>query len=75
MRVRLRTDYPVDSFPPQARVVLVALKRYGMILADNGTDWVVTGTPDPRWSNEQLLTLNRVKGSDFQVVDTRSLRP
>jgi hypothetical protein len=56
-------------------VVLVALQRYGMILADKGTDWVVTGTPDPRWSNEQLLTLNRVRGSDFQVVDTRSLRP
>ena len=52
-----------------------SLQRYGMILADNGTDWVVTGTPDPRWNNEQLLTLNRVKGSDFQVVDTRSLRP
>lgn len=75
MRVRLRADYPVDSFPPQARVILVALQRYGMILADNGTDWIVTGTPDPRWNNEQLLTLNRVKGSDFQVVDTRSLRP
>jgi hypothetical protein len=57
MRVPLRADYPVDSFPPQARVVLV------------------DRTPDPRWSNEQLLTLKRVKGSDFQVVDTRSLRP
>jgi hypothetical protein len=45
MRVRLRADYPVDSFPPQARVVLVALQHYGMILADNGTDWIVTGTP------------------------------
>jgi hypothetical protein len=48
MRARLRADYPVGSFPPQARVVFVALQRYGMILADNGTDWVVTGNPDPR---------------------------
>jgi hypothetical protein len=75
LRVRLRADYPLDGFPPQARVVLVALKRYGMIVADNGTNWVITGAPDPRWSNQQLDTLNQVKGSDFEVVNTNSLRP
>ena len=75
LRLRLRADYPVGGFPRQARVVLVALKRYGMIVADNGSNWVVTGAPDPRWSNEQLDTLHRVKGSAFDVVDTSSLRP
>jgi len=54
--------------------VLVALKRYGMIVADNGSSWYVSGAPDPRWSNDQLHTLGRIEGSDFEVVDTRGLR-
>jgi hypothetical protein len=75
LRVRLKASYPIGGFPRQARIVLTALKRYGMIVADNGTSWYITGTPDPRWSNEQLHTLERVPGSAFEVVDTRSLRP
>jgi hypothetical protein len=75
LRVRLRASFDVSSFPRQARIVLVALKRYGMILADNGSDWYVSGAPSPGWSNDQLHTLGRVKGSDFEVVDTSSLRP
>ena len=75
LRLRLRADYPTRGFPRQARIVLEALKRYGMIVADNGSSWYITGAPDPRWSNEQLRALGRVKGSDFEVVDTRSLRP
>jgi hypothetical protein len=75
VRVRLRANYNTSSFPPQARVVLEALKRYGMIVADNGTDWYISGAPDSRWSNDDLHSLGRVKGSDFQVVDTSSLRP
>ncbi len=75
LRVRLRADFDTSGFPPQARVVLQALKRYGMIVADNGTSWYVSGAPDPRWSNDDLHTLSRVKGSDFEVVDTSSLRP
>jgi hypothetical protein len=75
LRVRLRKNFDVSGFPPQARVVLVALKRYGMILADNGSNWFVSGEPNARWSNKQLRTLDRVKGADFQVVDARSLRP
>jgi hypothetical protein len=74
LRVRLRGDFPTAGFPPQARVVLEALKRYGMILADNGTSWFVTGAPDPRWDNDDLRALARVQGSDFEVVDTSSLR-
>jgi hypothetical protein len=74
LRLRLRANFPVRSFPRQARVVLVALKRYGMIVADNGSSWFISGAPDPRWDNDQLHTLHRVKGSDFVVVDTRRLR-
>jgi hypothetical protein len=75
LRVRLKASFDVSRFPRQARVVLVALKRYGMIVADNGSSWYVTGAPDRRWSNDDLHTLDRVKGSDFEVVDARSLRP
>jgi hypothetical protein len=75
MRFRLRSNFPIGSFPYQARVVLRALKRYGMIVADNGSSWYISGAPDERWSNDQLHTLHRVKGSDFRVVDTSKLRP
>jgi hypothetical protein len=75
LRVRLKASFDTSSFPRQARVVLEALKRYGMILADNGSPWFVSGAPDGRWSNEQLHTLGRVTGADFEAVDTSSLRP
>jgi hypothetical protein len=71
LRLRLKADFDVSSYPRQARIVLVALKRYGMLVADNGTSWYITGAPDPRWSNDQLHTLGRVKGSDFEVVQGR----
>ena len=74
LRLRLRKDYPVAGFPPQAQIVLRALKRYGMIVADNGSSWYVSGAPDPGWDNDDLHTLGRVKGSDFRVVDTSTLR-
>ena len=75
LRLRLRKNFPVASYPPQARVVLRALKRYGMIVADNGSSWYISGAPDPGWDNDQLHTLHRVKGSDFRVVNTSKLRP
>ncbi|MFN2469768.1 MAG: hypothetical protein ABR583_02045 [Gaiellaceae bacterium] len=75
LRVRLEASFDVRPFPPQARVVLVALKRYGMIVSDNGSDWFVSGAPDARWSNDQLHTLGRVTGASFEVVDASSLRP
>jgi hypothetical protein len=74
-RLRLKRSYPIARFPRQARIVLQALKDYGLIVADNGSDWYVTGAPDPRWSNDQLHTLHGVPGSAFEVVDARSLRP
>ena len=67
-RLRLKRGYDISRFPRQARIVLRALKRYGMILADNGSSWYVSGAPDPRWSNDQLHTLGRVPGRAFEVV-------
>jgi hypothetical protein len=75
LRVRLKASFDVRPFPRQARIVLVALKRYGMIVADNGSDWYITGAPNRGWSNDQLHTLGHVSGSNFEVVDTSSLRP
>jgi hypothetical protein len=72
-RLRLKASFDVSGFPKQARAVLVALKRYGMILADNGSSWFISGAPDKRWNNDDLHTLARVKGSDFEVVDSSKL--
>jgi hypothetical protein len=71
LRLRLKSSFDVSGYPRQARIVLVALKRYGMIVADNGSSWYITGAPSPGWSNDQLHTLGRVKGSDFEVVQSR----
>jgi hypothetical protein len=76
LRLRLKASFDVRSFPRQARIVLVALKRYGMLLADNGSSWYVSGASDRRWSNDQLHTLARVHGSDFEVVKpARAVHP
>lgn len=72
-RLRLRRGFDVSGFPRQARVVLRALRRYGMIVADNGAPWYVTGAPSRGWDDDALHTLQRVRGSDFEVVDTRRL--
>lgn len=70
LRMRLRSDYPEKGFPREAVVVIRALKVYGMLLADNGGDWFVSGVPDPRWDDEAIGTLKRIKGDDFTAVDT-----
>ena len=75
MRFRLKKSYPIAGFPRQARIVLQALKEYGMIVSDNGSNWYVSGAPSPKWSNDQLHTLHRVPGSAFEVVDGTKLKP
>jgi hypothetical protein len=75
LRVRLKASFDIRPFPRQARIVLTALKRYGMLVADNGSNWYISGAPSPGWSNDQLHTLGRVTGSNFEVVDTTSLHP
>lgn len=68
MRVRLKANFDISRFPPSAKVILTALKHFGMIVADNGGAWFFTGAPDPRWNEDELNTLKLVKGSDFEVV-------
>ncbi|MBP2674997.1 MAG: hypothetical protein H6Q84_1837 [Deltaproteobacteria bacterium] len=68
MRVRLKAGFDISGFPPSARVILEALKIYGMILADNGGSWYVSGAPDPRWNDQELNTLKTLTGNDFEVV-------
>jgi len=74
LRVRLKGSVDISGFPRQARVVLRALQRYGMILADNGSPWYVTGAPDRRWDDDDLHGLGRLTGREFEVVDTTRLR-
>ena len=74
LRFRLKASFDIAGFPRQARIVLQALKDYGMIVADNGSNWYVSGAPSPKWSNDELHTLGRVPGSAFEVVDGTKLR-
>jgi len=71
---RLRADFDTSRLAPQARVVAEALKVHGMILADNGSSWYLSGAPDERWDNDQLRALGRIKGSDFVAIDATPLR-
>lgn len=73
-RFRLRADYDLSGFSPETRVILVALKEYGMILADNGSPWYLSGAPDERWDNRVLAELKQVPGSAFEAVDVSSLQ-
>jgi hypothetical protein len=73
LRVRLKASVDIAGLPYQARVVARALKRYGMILADNGSPWYVSGAPDQRWSDDALHQLDQLSGRDFEVVDTTRL--
>jgi hypothetical protein len=73
-RLRLKRGYDISHFPRQARIVLTALKRYGMIVADNGSPWYVSGAPSSGWNNDDLHTLHRVPGSAFEVVDSSRLK-
>ncbi|HRF60550.1 MAG TPA: hypothetical protein PLH94_11655 [Fimbriimonadaceae bacterium] len=68
MRVRLKASVNISGYPARAQVILRALKKYGMILADNGSDWFLSGTADARWNDTEMNTLKRIKGSDFEVV-------
>ena len=68
MKVRLKASFNISSFTPAMQVILRAMKKYGMILADNGSNWYFSGAPDMRWSDDELNQLKTLKGSDFEVV-------
>jgi hypothetical protein len=68
MRIRLKASFDISSYPPQAQVVLAALKKYGMIMADNGSSLYISGDPDNRWNNDDLGALKQVPASAFEVL-------
>jgi chitodextrinase len=73
-RFRLKASFDVSGFSPETQVILVALKKYGMIIADNGSAWYISGVPDERWNNDVLVSeFARVSGSNFEAVDESSL--
>jgi hypothetical protein len=72
-RFRLKADFDISGFDPQVQVILRALQRYGLILADNGSAWYLSGVPDERWDNDLLRQLRQVPGSAFEAVDVSGL--
>jgi len=72
-RFRLSADYDISGFPTEMQVILQAMKTYGIILADNGSNWYVSGTPDERWDNDMLHLLDVLTGDDFEAVDTSGM--
>ena len=68
LRVRLKASVDISGYPPSVQVILKALKKYGMILADNGSDWFVSGEPSAKWNDDDMAKLRGIKGSDFEVI-------
>ncbi|KAA3658920.1 MAG: hypothetical protein DWQ04_23690 [Chloroflexi bacterium] len=73
LRLRLKANYDITGFSPENQIILQAMKTYGLILADNGSPWYISGVPDDRWDNDMLHELDVVVGNDFEVIDTSSL--
>jgi len=73
LRLRLKASVDISGFPAEVQVILQALKTYGMFVADNGSDWFISGAPDSRWSDANLATIRQIKGSDFEAVETGPL--
>ena len=74
LRLRLKANVNISSFSRTNQIILTALKRYGMIVADNGSSWYISGAPDNRWNNDDLHMLGTIPGSDFEAVDESSLQ-
>jgi hypothetical protein len=74
LRLRLRADYDITGFSTEVQVILQAFKTYGIVLADNGSAWYISGAPDERWQNDILRELRLVFGADFEAVDLSSLQ-
>jgi hypothetical protein len=73
-RFRLKADFDISGFDTDMQVILQAMKTYGIILADNGSNWFISGVPDDRWDNDLLhATFDQVEGRDFEAVDVSSL--
>ncbi len=73
LRLRLKSTVDISGLPPQAKVIAQAMKTHGMLVADNGSPWFISGAPDDRWDNNALRAIGRLHGSDFEAVDTQGL--
>jgi hypothetical protein len=69
VRFRLRADFDISSFSATNQIILTALKKYGMMIADNGSAWYISGAPDSRWSDDDLHNIGQITGADFEAVD------
>jgi hypothetical protein len=72
-RFRLKSSFDISGYAPQVQVILRAMKKYGIINADNGSAWYISGAPDERWDNDMLRQIKQLKGSDFEAVDVTPL--
>lgn len=73
-RFRLKASVDISNYPPVTRAILQALKTYGLILADNGSNWYISGAPDERWNNDLLAdAFGAIHGRDFQAVNVSGL--
>ena len=72
-RFRLKASVNISSYPADVQVILRAMKKYGIMLADNGSAWYISGKPDPRWNDDNLHTLGQLLGSNFEAVDATVL--
>jgi hypothetical protein len=70
MRVRMKASYNCAWATTEVQVICAAMKKYGMFLADNGSNWYVSGAPDSRWDDDRIGDLKDVPASAFEVVDT-----
>ena len=70
LRFRMKAAYDCSAYSPEVQVICDALKRYGMLVADNGSNWYLSGAPDPRWNDAHLADLFEIPGDAFEVVDT-----
>ncbi len=75
MRVRLKSGFDISEFSPHVQVILTALKKYGMFVADNGSNWYISGAPDSRWDDDELGELKSIAGSNFEVVKMGNVIP
>jgi hypothetical protein len=75
MRVRLKAGFDISTFSPHVQVILKALKKYGMFVADNGSNWYISGAPDPRWDDDEIGQLKTIAGSNFEVVRMGTIIP
>ncbi|MEK6221752.1 MAG: hypothetical protein N2D54_05850 [Chloroflexota bacterium] len=73
LRLRLKSSFDISGFSPKVQVILTAMKTYGIILADNGSEWFISGVPDERWNNNVLNELKNINGVNFEAVDVSSL--